>query len=454
MTKENNAYQELLELVHKLQREIVELKKENAELRVRISELEHSKNSNNSSIPPSKDDNRIKRNQSLRTGSSKKSGGQLGHKGHRLKMAETPDEIINHKSSFCKNCGLDISNHSSTICETRQVVEIPPIHPIYIEHRSYSTICTCGCFNKADFPERVKSPIQYGVTVENLVSYLSVGQYIPYNRIVSMLSGLFNISLSEGSVSNIINRFANRAKPFYNQIRKEIEASKVVGADETGARMNGEKWWFWTWQNDKGTYTTTSNNRAFSTVEANFSKGFQKAVLISDRYGAHLKTKAYAHQICFSHLFRDLNYLIELTGAKAIKRIKELLKHAVFLKSQMKTLDYQQPNLVRSYIRRETFKLLLDDHSKEHSKVRSLMKTLNRCRNHIFEFLYNEHVPPDNNGSERAIRNVKVKQKVSTMFKSELGITNYAIIRSVFDTCAKRNIPALRACKIINQYPE
>ncbi len=40
------------------------------------------------------------------------------------------------------------------------------------------------------------------------------------------------------------------------------------------------------------------------------------------------------------------------------------------------------------------------------------------------------------------------------MFKSELGINNYAIIRSVFDTCSKRNTPALQACKIINQYPE
>jgi transposase len=454
MTKDNIAYQEILALVHKLQQEIVELKKENAKLRVRIGELEHSKNSNNSSIPPSKDDNRIKRNQSLRAHSNKKRGGQPGHQGHTLKMVEVPDEIINHKPSFCKNCGLAISNYPSTICEIRQVVEIPPINPAYTEHRSYSTICACGCFNKAGFPKRVNSPVQYGETVENLVSYLSVGQYIPYNRIVSMLSGLFNTPLSEGSVCNIINRFANRAKPFYEQIRKEIEASTVVGADETGAKMNGEKWWFWTWQNDKGTYTTASDNRAFSTVEDNFSEGFKNAVLISDRYGAHLKTKAYAHQICISHLFRDLNYLIELTGAQTMKRIKALLKQAIFLKSQMKAHEYQQTNLVRNFIQRETFKILSDDHSREHRKVRSLLKKLNRCRNHIFEFLHNEHVPPDNNGSERAIRNVKIKQKVSTMFKSKLGITNYAIIRSVFDTCSKRNIPALQACRIINQYPE
>lgn len=454
MAKADSTYQEILALVHKLQEEIVELRKENANLRVRISELEHSKNSNNSSIPPSKDDNRIKRNQSLRTGSDKKSGGQPGHKGHTLKMVGTPDKIRNYKSDFCKTCGLDISNQASTIYEKRQVIELPPINPIYIEHRSYSTLCSCGCLNKADFPERVNAPVQYGETVENMVSYLNVGQYIPYNRIVNMFNGLFNIPLSEGSVSNIINRFANRALPFYEQIRKEIESSKVVGADETGAKMNGEKWWFWTWQNDNATYITASSNRAFTTVEDNFSKGFKKAVLISDRYGAHLKTKAYAHQICISHLFRDLNYLIELTGAETIKRLKALLKHAVFLKSQMQAHEFQQTNLVRNFIQRETFKILSSDHNQEHKKVKSLMKKLNRCRNYIFEFLYNENVPPDNNGSERAIRNVKVKQKVSTMFKSELGIINYAIIRSVFDTCTKRNIPVLHACKIINQYPE
>lgn len=72
MTKAEDAYQDIFALVHKLQKEIVELKKENTKLRNRIKELEHSKNSNNSSIPPSKEDNRIKRNQSLRPRSDKK----------------------------------------------------------------------------------------------------------------------------------------------------------------------------------------------------------------------------------------------------------------------------------------------------------------------------------------------------------------------------------------------
>ncbi len=44
---------------------------------------------------------------------------------------------------------------------------------------------------------------------------------------------------------------------------------------------------------------------------------------------------------------------------------------------------------------------------------------------------------PDNNGSERAIRNIKVKQKISGQFKSPTGAFNFAVLRSITDTALK-----------------
>jgi len=56
---------------------------------------------------------------------------------------------------------------------------------------------------------------------------------------------------------------------------------------------------------------------------------------------------------------------------------------------------------------------------------------------------------PDNNSSERAIRNVKVKQKISGHFKTENGAQIFAVIRSVTDTCIKNGQNVLDAFKTI-----
>jgi transposase len=68
---------------------------------------------------------------------------------------------------------------------------------------------------------------------------------------------------------------------------------------------------------------------------------------------------------------------------------------------------------------------------------------------YIFTFLQYHDVLPDNNSSERAIRNVKVKQKISGHFKTENGAQIFAVIRSVTDTCIKNGQNVLDAFKTI-----
>lgn len=53
-----------------------------------------SKNSGNSSVPPSRDPNRQRRE---RKKSKNQSGGQLGHKGPSLARVANPDDIVDHK---------------------------------------------------------------------------------------------------------------------------------------------------------------------------------------------------------------------------------------------------------------------------------------------------------------------------------------------------------------------
>jgi transposase len=93
--------------------------------------------------------------------------------------------------------------------------------------------------------------------------------------------------------------------------------------------------------------------------------------------------------------------------------------------------------------------LLLADHHTSHKKVKAFVKRLKKNRNSILTFLHHPKVPPDNNGSERAIRHVKVKTKVSGLFRTEKGATRFAIIRSVVDTSIKNTNNVFQALTLL-----
>ncbi len=81
----------------------------------------------------------------------------------------------------------------------------------------------------------------------------------------------------------------------------------------------------------------------------------------------------------------------------------------------------------------------------------TFQKRLLKYRPYIFTFLYREEVPADNNGSETAVRNIKVKQKVSGQFKSDQGADAFDILRSVIDTTLKNKGNVMQALTTLTQ---
>ena len=401
------------------------------------------KDSSNSSLPPSSDF--FNKNKSLRSPSELKSGGQQGHRGTTLEMSSTPDKIIELKDSFCNICGQSLSHASFVLKAKRQVIELPPIAPIYEEFRQYSCECpTCKHLQVADFPVGVNAPIQYGSTVESLVSYLSAYQYVPFLRMKNIFSQVFSIPLSEGTIGNILERSAQKCQGIYQQIKSEIAQSPVVGSDETGAKVKGEKWWIWVWQNVLNTFIIASDNRGSKTIDSIWKNGLPNSVLISDRWSAQLKVHTKGKQICLAHLLRELNYLLDLEKHQFAIQFKELLvdvfevKRQLLLNQKPYQVDSQQASLLETRINEA---LLLTIDSEKCPKTLTFQSSMFKCRNYILPCIYNLEIPPDNNGSERAIRTIKVKQKVSGQFKT--GQDAFCVIRSVIDTLIKRGVEVL-----------
>jgi transposase len=419
-------------MVDKMTLQVQSLQKEATELK----NLK-PKNSSNSSLPPSSDLFRLK-NQSLRKKSGKKTGGQLGHKGKTLLMSKTPDETIHHlPDTTCPFCGKIHNPQSAEVVSKRQVIDIPVVKAKVIEHLVYSVKCTCGQTSTGNFPVDVVAPVQYGKNLTAFTAYLSTRQYVPFARLSELVENITGISMSQGTIYNLLNKSANAVLPIYNAIKENILKAQAVGGDETGLKVQKQKYWAWVWQTRRETYIVASKTRGFATIQETFPNGLPNAIYISDSLSAQLKTVTKSNQLCLAHILRELNYFIDQYQNKWAIEMKHLLQKAIRLKHRMTLNQYTEYLKARSEILQDFKSLIGQLLPDEIPKLRTLQKRLIKHECHMFNFLFYPDIPSDNNGSERAIRNVKVKQKVSGHFRSKRGAEMYAILQSVFDTFIK-----------------
>ncbi len=402
------------------------------------------KDSHNSSLSPSSDFS-VPKTKSLRTASVLKSGGQIGHTGTTLKMTAMPTRIIDLRDNYCVECGECLKEATFILQSKRQVIEIPPIVPIYDEFRQYS--CTCPkCQRKqiAAFPLGVNAPIQYGASVEAFVCYYSVYQYIPFARLRNLFMQTFCLPLSQGTIGNILEQSAKKCEGVYQAIKAQIAESEVVGSDETGAKVNGAKWWFWVWQNILNTFIIASNNRGFQTVQSVWQDSLKNTILVTDRWAAQLKAHTKGNQLCLPHLQRNIIFLEESEKHPFATQFKQLLSDIFTIRKKLvlQEMPYKLDDIDAKTLENRINSLLVITIDKDkYPNTLTFQASMLKYRNHLTPCLYNLDIPPDNNGSERAIRNIKVKQKVSGQFKS--GQNAFCVIRSVIDTLRKRGVEVL-----------
>jgi transposase len=124
---------------------------------------------------------------------------------------QKPDRIIPITATYCSCCGADLSAVGGEIIERRQQIDLPPIVPVVTEYRRVRKMCSCSHVNVVDFPVGVTPGISYGTNIQSLITYFSACQYIPSKRLTTVLKEVFGVSLSEGTIQNVMERMEKRA---------------------------------------------------------------------------------------------------------------------------------------------------------------------------------------------------------------------------------------------------
>jgi transposase len=429
----------------------------------RIAELEAqlNKNSKNSSKPPSSDG--FKKPVSLRESSGKKVGGQRGHEGNGFKITQEPDEYIRHEPEACVNCPRSGEcRDNQEICETRYEIDIN-IQTVTTAHQAVRVKCPeTAQILTGKFSETINATIQYGTNLKALVVSLNTIGMVSINRVHEILSGLFGIPLSTGTITTMISECAEKVSETVDEIKKAIINSPVIHNDETGIRVDKQTMWAHTASTGSLTYIDVVPKRGKDGINAIGILTEYQGISVHDCWGPYFRYDSIIHGLCCAHLRRELTGVVENTGQAWAQNMIDMLLCMKYDKEELTEQGKTEADQSMSDEYNNAYDEIIADAINQNplpepsdkkkgrpkkGKVRALIDRLVKHKDKIILFFTDFSVPFDNNQAERDIRMFKVKQKVSGCFRTIAGVKQFAAILSYLNTARKQGIPAFFAVK-------
>ena len=401
------------------------------QLQERVRDLEQrlNQNSQNSSVPPSRD-RKAKRPKPTQR---RRRGAKPGHVKAERAWVEKPDAVIPAPLTTCTNCQADLRGvePQRTIC--RQLTELPEVRPVVIETRQAEGLCpVCHTLQRGRLPEGLEAERRFGPRLEATVVYLQHQQHLGYQRTGQALQDLFGVSVSDGGQACIIARAAEAAAPAAEAIRVQVQQSAVVGCDETGARVDGHTWWQWVFVVSQAIYHVIVASRGAGVIKTVMGEA-KVAVWVSDCWKPQFHAPAERFQICLVHQVRNLQGLIDrCPRLKWAQQMQQFFRSAMQLAKRRETLTATGYALRVQVLERRLDRLLAKQPRPK--AAHALFKRYVRYRDRLLVFLYDPRVPFHNNACERALRPSVVHRKVTGGFRSEWGAKAYAALASVIDT--------------------
>lgn len=432
-----------------------------SEQEARIKELEDqiSKNSRNSSKPPSSDGPAKPSPKSRRTKSGRKAGGQNGHKGTNLKMVDSPDKTKVHKVKRCACCGDNLRHQEADRIERRQVYDHPPLELIITEHQAEVKRCSCGHLNKAGFPSGVDHYVQYGPNIKGLLVYMQDYQLLPYDRTREFVQDLFGHALSTGTLYNIRHTAFEALTDFEDRLKLLLAGAIVAGFDETGIRIMAKRLWLHSCSTDQHAYYEAHAKRGQVAMDDIGILPHFTGVAVHDFWKSYYRYDC-KHSLCNAHLLRDLTFIKErfeqtwaddlmglLLKMKAAKEKATQQGKSALSTATLSKYRQQYDQIVKDGLAANPFEVPDTKKKGRHKKTppRNLVERFRDYPEDILRFFYDFSVPFDNNFSERDLRMMKVKQKISGSFRSFQGAKCFARIRSFIITARKQNRNVFKA---------
>jgi transposase len=449
--------------------QVADLTEANEELAAKLAKAGRllSRNSGNSSMPPSADDLPGRRapegRDRRKKGGGRRPGKQPGAPGSHLAWSETPDETIAHFPDGTCECGAALAaGRDLGVAASHQQAEIPLAMAKVIQHDLHEVACGCGRIRRAARPGGVSaSKVSYGPNLQAWCVFLMVAHAIPVHRCAELIESLTGAKPSAGFVHGMLARAAAAVADANKAIRALIILSHVVCADETPVRAGpGPK--------SRKRYLLVActrlltcyllGDRTMETFRAFVFPDLDGTVVVHDRYQNYdaAEFPGLIHQLCCQHLIRDCEDAAETyPGAIWPGQIRDALRALI-----------HQANLARDQglnaVPAEIAAPLIHNFrhgvlaglselprrpGRKQLKHRALLEDLRDRRDDILRFVGDLRIPPTSNDAERDLRPAKTQQKISGRLRSEETTRHRYAIRGYISTAGKHRTDVLTALR-------
>ena len=382
-----------------------------SEARVRELEDRLGQNASNSSIPPSANPPDAPK-PVVKKPTGRKPGGQPGHDAHlrqRLPPERLTEPTVHYLPDICEACQDDLPQAPAPDDpEPRwhQVVELPEIPVQVTEYQAHGRTCpSCGHVTWAKIPNEISDHV-CGPRLTATMSFLSGVVHASKRGIEEFVETVFRVPIALGTVSNLEAEMSAALVAAHAEAQQAVQEAPAKNVDETGWKQAGAKRWLWGAATALVVCFVIAPTRGALGLAALLGKKI-KGIISSDRWSVYGKLKLGLRQLCWAHLKRDFQKLVDRGGAA--KEYGELGLAAVQILftewhlfrggGSRAALQFELEPL------REDMRSWLEEGARcSDAKAAALCGNLFAVEPALWTFLYKEGVEPTNNHIERLLR--------------------------------------------------
>jgi transposase len=422
-------------VIESYEQRIRTLEAEVAELKERLAQT-----SQNSSRPPSADPPTVKRTPP-RAPSGRKRGAQPGHARYERTLVplEQVKEVIPCKPAYCRRCGNAVQGHDPQPLR-HQVIEVPAPTPEVTEYQLHRLVCPrCGITTCGTLPLGVPTT-NYGPRLVSLVALCSGAYRMSKRMVVSFCADVLGVSLALGEVCQVEQTVAQALTLPVREARTSVQ-TQSANVDET-------TWW----EQLRRSYVWVVVTQWVSVFYIRTSRGAKVLrevlgaeygeVLTSDRAKAYNGQPLRKRQLCWAHLRRDFQAMIDRRNAGTVVG-QQLLEYADVLFEWwhwVRDRTWQRSTFRRSVsVLRPAFREALVAGTRcACPKTTATCRELLKVEPALWTFVRVDGVEPTNNAAERALRHAVQWRKTSYGTESATGSHFVEHILTVMATCRQQ----------------